>query len=319
MILARSPLRLSLGGGGTDLPSYYRRRGGYLIAGALDQFVTVSVSLGPQGAPPAGSEIIRAAHPLLDETLRHFGIDRDAVTVASRGDQPPGSGLGSSGSFTTAAIAALAAHSGRVMTPDEIAQLACAIEIDSLGRGVGKQDQYAAAHGGLRCYTFHPDDTVEVVPLRMSADVQHRFSESLMLYFTGVTRSAATLLDDQDARTRADDRTMLDNLDAVKAIGLDSRRLLEAGALSDYGALMHHHWDLKKRRSDRASLPHVDAAYDLARQNGALGGKIVGAGGGGFLLLLAERPDQVRAALQTTGLREVRFGFHAHGTEVMAP
>lgn len=313
MIAARSPLRLSLGGGGTDLPSYYRERGGFLIAGALNHYVNVWLG-GESDALPG--EDVAPGDAMLRETLRQLGITKAPSRVTSSGDLPSGSGLGSSGSFITALIAALTAQ--RDLSKSEIAELACAIEIGGLGRSVGKQDQYAAAHGGLNCYHFHPDDSVTVEPLAMAPSAQSRLAESCLLFFTGSTRSAAAILSDQDARTRAHDSVLLDNLDQVKAIGLESRRLLERGAIAEYGALMGHHWELKKQRSANSRTALADEAYERARRNGALGGKLVGAGGGGFLLLVAEDPARVRDSLAGMGLRDVRFDFSPTGTEVIA-
>ena len=316
MIAARSPLRLSLGGGGTDLPSYYRKRGGFLIAGALDRHVTVW--LGNEGDNLSGTEIA-PDNDMLRAAVQELGVGSAPARISSAAELPAGSGLGSSGSFITALVAALAARAGRTLSTAEIATFACSIEIDRLGRAVGKQDQCAAAHGGLNCYHFHPDHSVTVEPLAMPPGARTRLAESCLLFFTGATRSAATVLADQDHRTKVQDSAMIENLDQVKAIGFESRRLLERGAIAEYGTMMGHHWELKKRRSAGTSTPLADEAYDLARRNGALGGKLVGAGGGGFLLLVAEDPARVRRAMAETGLREARFGFAMEGTRVIAP
>lgn len=314
MIAARSPLRLSLGGGGTDLPAYYRERGGFLIAGALNHYVHVWV--GEHGDFMPGQDVA-PGDPMLRVTLQQLGIPKALARVSSSGDLPAGSGLGSSGSFITALVAALAEQHGLGLGRSQIAELACRIEINGLGRPVGKQDQYAAAHGSLNCYHFHPDDRVTVEPLAMAPSARSRLAESCLLFFTGATRSAANILLEQDTRTRAQDKALLDNLDQVKAMGLESRRLLERGAIADYGALMGQHWELKKRRSANSSTPVADEAYERALRSGALGGKLVGAGGGGFLLLVTEDPVRVRRSLSGMGLSEVRFNFSTTGTEVM--
>lgn len=314
MIVARSPLRLSLGGGGTDLPSYYRQRGGFLIAGALDRHVTVW--LGDENDDLPG-EKVAPGDAMLREATRQLQLRQPPSRVSSTGDLPSGTGLGSSGSFLTALVAALAARRGLALSREQIAELACRIEIDRLGRAVGKQDQYAAAHGGLNCYHFHADDSVTVEPLAMLPGATERLAASCLLFFTGTTRSAAAVLEEQDHRTKAQDSAMIENLDQVKAIGFESRLLLERGAIADYGALMGHHWELKKRRSPSTSTALADEAYDLARRNGALGGKLVGAGGGGFLLLLAEDPARVRLHLGALGLKEAPFDFSPVGTQVI--
>lgn len=314
MIEARSPLRLSLGGGGTDLPSYYRRRGGFLIAGALNRHVTVWLSKSDSNLP---GEKVAPDDAMLLAAAQQLGLPHPLPWVRSAGDLPTGTGLGSSGSFLTALVAALAAQRGLALQPQRIAELACHVEIDQLGRAVGKQDQYAAAYGGLNCYHFHADDSVTVEPLAMPPGALQRLAESCLLFFTGTTRSAAAVLEDQDHLTKAQDSAMIENLDQVKAMGFESRRLLERGAIADYGALMGHHWELKKKRSPAVSTVLADDAYAQARCNGALGGKLVGAGGGGFLLLVAEDPARVRSSLAALGLQEAPFAFWPAGTQVI--
>lgn len=319
VIFTRAPLRISLGGGGTDIPSYYREHGGFLVAGAIDQYVYMLVhtvfqrlfrlkySAFEEVADPADIQ-----HPILREALRlHW---RGApLEIASVADIPAGTGLGSSGTYTVCLLKALAVAGRMVTTPGELAEAACHIEIDVLGEPSGKQDQYVAAHGGLCAYTFHENDAVTVEPLRVNTETLQRMEDGFLLFFTGETRKATTILADQDKKTREMDATMLSNLHRTKEIGYESRALLEAGDLVPYAKLMHEHWLNKKARTSGMSTGRADDLYERARANGAIGGKLVGAGGGGFLLVYAEDPDRVRLAMSDVGAPEVRFRFDFHG------
>jgi D-glycero-alpha-D-manno-heptose-7-phosphate kinase len=324
MITTRSPLRITLGGGGTDLPSYYRQHGGFLIAAAIDRFVYVSV-LRPftPGVYLKYSKFEHVErlddieHPIIREALRLMGLKTPQVEITALADIPAGTGLGSSGSFTTALLKALYVHRMRQIDPRDLAELACRIEIDILGDPIGKQDQYIAACGGITCFTFNPDDSVEVQPLAIGIDTKFDLEDNLLLFFTGFSRSAGSILKDQKQRTQSEDVAMLANLHHVKELGLRSRDMLVKGRTADFGALMHEHWEHKKRRSGGMSMPQIDEWYELGRRNGAIGGKLVGAGGGGFLLFYAEDRNRLRHALAHAGLEEVRFRFEFEGTKVM--
>ena len=324
MISTRSPLRISLGGGGTDLPSYYRDHGGFLIAAAIDRFVYVTV-LRPftPGVFLKYSKLEHVAtiaevqHPIIREALRLTGFRTPQVEITTLADIPAGTGLGSSGSFTTALLKALFAHKMRPIDPRDLAELACRIEIDILGEPIGKQDQYIAACGGITCFTFNPDGSVAVEPLAISIDTKFDLEDNLLMFFTGFSRSAGSILQDQQARTESQDAAMLANLHYVKELGRRSRKLLIGGRTADFGALLHEHWEHKKRRSEGMSMPQIDEWYELGRRNGAIGGKLVGAGGGGFLLFYAEDRNRLRHAMARAGLEEVRFRFELEGTKVM--
>ena len=324
MISTRSPLRISLGGGGTDLPSYYREHGGFLIAGAIDRFVYVTV-LRPFASGvflkysklEHVTTIDEVQHPIIREALRLTGFRTPQVEITTLADIPSGTGLGSSGSFTTALLKALYAHRMRPIDPRDLAELACRIEIDILGEPIGKQDQYIAACGGITCFTFNPDGSVLVEPLAINIDTKFDLEDNLLMFFTGFSRSAGSILQDQKARTQSHDAAMLANLHYVKELGLRSRKFLIEGRTADFGALMHEHWEHKKRRSDGMSMPQIDEWYELGRRNGAIGGKLVGAGGGGFLLFYAEDRNRLRHAMAHAGLKEVRFRFELEGTKVM--
>jgi D-glycero-alpha-D-manno-heptose-7-phosphate kinase len=201
--------------------------------------------------------------------------------------------------------------------PSELAELACHIEIERLGEPIGKQDQYIAAYGGLTCFTFHPDGTVTAEPLQISMETLFDLEENCLLFFTGYARSASNILKDQHQRTQQADAEMIHNLHYVKELGLRSRQILEAGDTRGFAALLHEHWEHKQRRSNGMSNDHINRWYELGRANGALGGKLVGAGGGGFLLFYAEDHRRLRRAMAEAGLEEVRFRFDFDGTKVL--
>ena len=324
MIIVRSPLRITLGGGGTDLPSYYRRHEGFLLAAAIDKYVYVTV-IKPfvPGVYLKYSKIEHVAtvdevqHPIVREALRQFDFAPLQIEITALADIPAGTGLGSSGSFTTALLRALHAYGKSIVHPRDLAEQACRIEIDRLQEPVGKQDQYIAAFGGITCFTFRSDDSVEATPLALAEEARHDLEDNLLLFFTGFSRSAAHLLQDQETRTQRDDVAMVDNLHRVKDVGLRSRAVLEAGDLAGFGRLMHEQWELKRRRSTGMSNPQIDTWYDLALRNGAIGGKLIGAGGGGFLMFYCEDKSNLRHAMQQAGLAEVRFRFDLEGTKVL--
>lgn len=324
MIITRSPLRITLGGGGTDLPSYYRQYGGFLIAAAIDKYVYVTV-LRPfvEGIFLKYSKLEHVdaldevQHPIIREAIRMLGFRTPQVEITTLADIPAGTGLGSSGSFSTALLKALYAHRRRLLHPGELAELACEIEINRLGEPIGKQDQYIAAYGGVTCFTFNPDESVEARPLNLRMDSLFDLEDNLLLFFTGFSRSAGSILQDQKVRTEHSDEEMLRNLHYVKELGLKSRDALEAGNTALFGELMHEHWEHKKRRSGGMSNPHIDEWYELGRKHGAIGGKLVGAGGGGFLLFYSEEHRRLREAMTNAGLEEVRFRFDFEGTKVL--
>ena len=325
MIVARSPLRLSLGGGGTDLPSYYSRNGGFLVAAAIDKYVDVSVeeTRSPDIVVRSSRvERVRRVeeiqHPIVREALRLVG-HAGGLEITSGSEIPPGTGLGSSGSFATALLLALHALRGIPLAPGRLAELACEVEMGRLGEPVGKQDPYIAAFGGVTCFRFEPDGRVVTSPLQVAASVLSELESRLLLCFTGLSRSASDVLRDQDARTRRDDPETLKNLRAVHSMGLEVSAALENGRLGEFGRLMDEHWFHKKRRTPAATNDRIDSWYLLARRHGALGGKLVGAGGGGFLLFLCDDRERLAAVLEGAGLRIVPFVFDPVGSRVLLP
>lgn len=324
MIITRSPLRITLGGGGTDLPSYYREHGGFVIAAAIDRYIYVTV-MRPfvpgiylkYSKLEHVESVDEVQHPIIREAIRMLDFKTPQVEITTLADIPAGTGLGSSGSFTTALVKALYAHRRRLLHPSELALLACEIEIDRLKEPVGKQDQYIAAYGGVTTFHFHPDETVEAAPLKVSMDTLFDLEDNLLLFFTGFSRSAGSILADQDTRTQRADPGMLQNLHYVKELGVRSQNALEAGEPALFGELLHEHWEHKRRRSSGMSNPQIDEWYELGRANGAIGGKLVGAGGGGFLMFYAEDRKRLRHAMARAGLEEVRFRFDFEGTKVL--
>jgi D-glycero-alpha-D-manno-heptose-7-phosphate kinase len=324
MIITRSPLRITLGGGGTDLPSYYRDHGGFLIAAAIDKYVFVTV-MRPfvEGIFLKYSklehvdQIEEIEHPIIREAIQMLGFKTPQLEITTLADIPAGTGLGSSGSFATALLKALHAHRRLLLHPSDLAALACEIEIERLREPIGKQDQYIAAYGGVTCFTFNHDDSVRACPLKLDMETMLALEDNLLLFFTGFSRGAGSILVDQKQRTEQSDDEMLQNLHYVKELGQRSAQVLEAGQLPVFGDLMHEHWEHKKRRSNGMSNPQIDEWYELGRQNGAIGGKLVGAGGGGFLLFYTEEPRRLRTAMARAGLEEMRFRFDFEGTKVL--
>jgi len=324
MIITRSPLRISLGGGGTDLPSYYKKHSGFLIAAAIDRYVYITlhqtfvtdliVKYSQLERVKHASEL---RHPIIREAMRLVGIDGPYVEITSMADIPAGTGLGSSGSFTTALLKALHAHKKNIVHPRELAEQACHIEIDLLKEPVGKQDQYIAAYGGLTCFQFLPNGHVEAHPLKVDSETLYNLEDNLLLFFTGYSRAAGSILKEQDDKSRTSDKEMIDNLHFVKDLGYQSQEALEKGDLPRFGELMNVHWERKKQRSGGMSNPDIDKWYNLAMENGALGGKLIGAGGGGFLMFYAADKTKLRHALTMEGLREVRFRFDFEGTKTL--
>jgi len=324
MIITRSPLRITLGGGGTDLPSYYRENDGFLIAAAIDKYVytTVMRPFSPgiylkYSQMEHVEEIREVKHPIIREALHMLEFKTPQIEITTLADIPAGTGLGSSGSFTTALLKALYMHRRRILHPSELAELACHVEIDRLKEPIGKQDQYIAAYGGVTCFNFNRDDSVTATPLNVSMDTLFDLEDNLMLFFTGFSRSAGSILKDQQVKTTQNDSEMLKNLHYVKELGYRSQEALVSGKAEVFGELMHEHWLHKKKRSGGMSNPQIDQWYELALKNGAIGGKLVGAGGGGFLLFYASDRNKLRTTMTNAGMSEVRFRFDFEGTKVV--
>jgi D-glycero-alpha-D-manno-heptose-7-phosphate kinase len=323
MLITRTPLRVSLGGGGTDLPSYYRRFGGFVISAAITKYVYIGINRTftddyflKYAEMERVTEIRDIRHPIIREALTMHPVG-PAIEIVSLADIPAGTGLGSSGTFTVGLVRALHAINREHVMTGALAEEACEIEINRLCRAVGKQDQYAAAFGGLSCLDITPDGAVTVTPLRISNATLHDLEEHLLLFFTGYSRDADSMLEDQKTRTESGDDAMLQNLHTVARIGQRVRETLEGGDLRAFAALMHEHWANKRGRRRGMSSSNIDRWYDVGMASGALGGKLVGAGGGGFLMFYAETPGALRAAMAEQGLTEVRFAFDHDGSTVI--
>ncbi len=325
MIIARSPLRISLGGGGTDLPSYYSEYGGFLVAAAVDKYVYITLHrtfvpdlIVKYSKLERVADAAQLEHPIIREAFGLLGMNGHSLELTSMADIPGGTGLGSSGSFTTALLKALHTARKNLISPAELAEQACHIEIDRLGEPIGKQDQYIAAVGGITAFTFHRDGRVEYAPCRIAEETLFNLEDNLLLFFTGYSRSASSILKDQKTRSEKHDPAMLDNLHFTKDLGHQSLVALEAGNLEEFARLMDVHWQRKKARTTGMSNDQINAWYDFAMQHGALGGKLIGAGGGGFLMFYAADKTRLRHAMRERGLQEVRFRFDFEGTKVVA-
>ena len=325
MIITRSPLRVSLGGGGTDLPSYYREHEGFLIAAAIDKYVYINVHarfvdgfLLKYSHLEEVSTIDQIQHPIIREALRVLDVQARNLEITSMADIPAGTGLGSSGSFTTALLKALHAYKKNLIHPHELAEQACQLEIDILKEPAGKQDQYIAAFGGITCFEFARDGSVKAWPLAISEETLFNLEDNLLLFFTGYSRSASSILKEQDEKSRRAEEDMIENLHYIKKLAFCSKQALERGDGEEFGRLMNIHWEHKKCRSSRMTNEKIDRWYDCAMANGALGGKLIGAGGGGFLMFYAGDKGRLRHAMREQGLKEVRFRFDFEGTRVIS-
>jgi len=324
MIITRSPLRISLGGGGTDLPSYYQDHSGFLIAAAIDKYVYINLHttfdqklIIKYSKMEEVKNIDDVEHPIIREALKFVDIEIPHLEITSMADIPAGTGLGSSGSFTTGLLKALHAYKRNLVHPQELAEQACYIEIDKLGEPIGKQDQYIAAYGGITCFRFLPDGRVDAWPLNISTETRYTLEDNLLLFFTGYSREASSILKEQDDKSKRDDQDMIQNLHYVKDMAKRSQNALESGNLHEFANIMKEHWEYKKRRSGSMSNPKIDEWYNLAIENGAMGGKLIGAGGGGFLMFYSEDKTRLRHTMAKAGLQEVRFHFDFEGTKIV--
>lgn len=325
MIIARSPMRISLGGGGTDLPSYYTRFGGFFISAAIDRYVYIMV----HHAWHSNSYILKYSrlenvkkiediqHPIIRAALSSLHVDPN-IEICSVADIPAGTGLGSSGSFTTALLKALHTYQkDAVISPKQLAEEACQIEMLDLNNPVGKQDQYISAFGGITCFDVSSDGRVCMQSAKISQNTLFTLEDNLAIFFTGYSRSSTTLLKDQDTKSVASDKDMIDNLHYTKELGFRIREALETDNLHHFGLLMHEHWERKRTRSPGMSNERIDELYNLGLENGALGGKLIGAGGGGFLMFYTENKRLLRETMRKAGVDELRFKFDFEGTKLI--
>ena len=324
MIISRSPLRITLGGGGTDLPSYYKKNGGFIISAAINKYVYVTITRPfKEGIYLKYSKIEKVKkisqiyHPIIREALKLQKLKTPQIEITTLTDIPSGTGLGSSGSFTTGLVKALYAHKKKLIQPQDLAELACHIEIDKLKEPIGKQDQYISSYGGVNCFYFKKNGKVLVEPLKISHKSLLDLEDNLLIFFTGYSRNASDILKEQDKKTKKEEEKMLENLNFIKELGLKSKKYLESGNLNKFGELMNLHWEYKQSRSKRMTNKKISQSYNEALKNGAIGGKLVGAGGGGFLMFYTNNKEKLRKKMIQNGLEEVRFGFDFQGARIV--
>lgn len=335
MLIVRSPVRISFGGGGTDLPAYFERYGGAVLSAAIDKYFYSIVGARNDGRVQIISSDLRIVESWSD--IRHLDIRNSgsaleiplavlkelgrevAVDLFLVSEIPPGTGLGSSASVCVNVLQAMSAYLKIPLSKNELAEKAFHIAAEVLGKPVGKQDEYAAAFGGLNFITFAPDGTTKVEPLPLNATLLGALQQKLMLFFTGSTRDSWTILREQDAASREPDGLAISSLHCIRDLAESMRRALLAADLAEFGRLLHEGWEHKKKVSNRISTPAIDRLYALARKHGAAGGKITGAGGGGFLLLFCEEDHQsaVRHAFAAEGIQEMNFAFDFVGSRVL--
>jgi len=323
MIITRAPLRISIGGGGTDLPSYYSRFGGFVISAAINRYLYITLHrtfrknfIIKYSQLETVEDVSKINHPIIREAFRLHDME-PYIEMVSMADIPAGTGLGSSGTFNVGLLKAIYAFKREHIPTQALAEEACHIELDLLKEPIGKQDQYIAAFGGLICMEFGKDGQVKVSPLRISRETLHDLEDNLLMFFTGYSRSASAVLEDQKKRTETEDSAMLDNLHFTKELGFSIRKALEGGDTVEFAKLMHQHWLHKKQRSSSISNEQISAWYDRGVSHGAIGGKLIGAGGGGFILFYAHDRTALRREMAEAGLAEVRFSFDFEGAKVM--
>ena len=326
MILARAPFRISLGGGGTDLPSYYSQYGGFILSATINKYLFIYVNR------PAADEFIRVKysryervasadevqHDLVRPALKCLNIN-GSLEIVSMADVPAGTGLGSSGTYLVALLTALYELEHKKVPTQALAEEACHIEMNLAGHPVGKHDHYLAAFGGITCLDIEPDGRVRVSPLDVSITTVEDLRNSLLLFYTGIMRNSSDVLEDQKQDTQQDNPVVVDSLHRTKELGYRIKEALEQGDLERFGRMLDEHWQNKKRRSTKISDPNIDQWYEIARQNGALGGKIMGAGGGGFFMFYCPNSHKagLRRALSKAGLREMPYEFDFEGAKVL--
>ena len=324
MIVSCAPVRFSLGGGGSDLPSYSREHGGFVVAASVDKFIFVCVArrfYDNLRLAYSESEIVDSAeqvkHRILRAALLETGILR-GIELHSLADVPANSGLGSSSSFTVAVLNALHAYKREFVPAEQLAREACHIEMDLLNEPIGKQDQYIAAYGGISALTFNPDGSVDVERLPLRDGVIDELESNLAIYYSGVERAASTVLKEQAATIAQDKDGAVHRMHRIKALGHDTKRILLSGKIDSYGEMLHEHWTNKRKFASTMADAAIDEHYDAARKAGAIGGKLMGAGGGGFFMFYVRPGDRRRVhdVLASRGLRPLRFRFEFNGARI---
>ena len=326
MIFVRAPFRIPLGGGGTDLPSYYSKFGGSLISAAINRymFITVNRPLIDQlirvkyTQTEIVDDVAKIKHELVREALLLTGIT-NAIEINSVADLPAGTGMGSSGSYLIALLKALHTFKQEIVTTQDLAEEACKIEINTLKRPVGKQDQYIAAYGGITKFSIKKNGNVSVQQLGLEPSFVRDLESSLLIFYTGLRREEKQILKSQSKATEENNKKVVENLHLIKNIGQKIEQALLMQDITAIGTLMHQHWMSKRKLSSAISSSRIDHLYELGMKNGALGGKIMGAGGGGFLLFCCPgNRSKIRSAMKTEGLEELFYHFDREGAKVIA-
>jgi D-glycero-alpha-D-manno-heptose-7-phosphate kinase len=326
MIVSRAPVRFSLGGGGTDLPAYAERFGGYVVSAAIDKYIYVTANKRfyrdirlAYSKTEIVDSIERIEHPIFREALRMTGIDQ-AIELTSVADLPANSGLGSSSAFTVALLNALHTYKREFVSSERLAEEACAIEIERLGEPIGKQDQYIAAFGNVTAFTFERDGRVGVEQVPIRDEVLDELESNLTIFYSGIERPARVVLGEQGERLRALEPDVVERMHRIKELGHEVHGILESGDLDRYGELLHKHWTNKRKVSSHMTDSILDGHYEAARAAGAVGGKLMGAGGGGFFMFYV-RPEGKRRLIEqmvARGLRPLRFRFDLDGARIVA-
>ena len=325
MIISRAPVRITLGGGATDLESYYSKYGGFLIAAAINKYVFITANQRFYDSirlSYSQTEIVNNVneikHRIFREALKFLGIS-NGIELVSIADVPANCGLGTSSSFTVSLLNALHTYKKDFITQRQLAEEACHLEIDILGDPIGKQDQYIAAFGGIACLTFEKNGEVIVEPLQILSEALDQLESKTLLFHSGIERSASEILSEQDEKSKKDDPAILSNLHQIKEIGLETRKALERGDVDKFGEFLHVHWEMKKKRSQKMTDPFLDECYELACKNGASGGKIIGAGGGGFFMFYCPNNEKPKLshAMKRMGLKPMKFHFDLEGAIIL--
>ena len=326
MIISRAPLRFSLGGGGTDLPGYSSVHGGFLVSAAIDKYVSVTANrrfYRELRLAYSKTEIVPDTdcieHPIFREALKMTGVEH-SIELTSVAELPSNSGLGSSSSFTVALLNALHAYKREFVSSRQLAEEACKLEIERLGEPIGKQDQYISAFGNITALTFDTDGTVHVEPVPVKDEVLDELESNLVILYSGIERHSRTVLSAQDTELRKQKSNAAEGMHRIKQLGYEVRKLLIDGNIDRYGEMLHEHWTRKRQQTSAMSDPTLDEHYEAARQAGAVGGKIMGAGGGGFFMFYV-RPPEKRKFIETMtarGLRRLRFHFDLDGARIVA-
>jgi D-glycero-alpha-D-manno-heptose-7-phosphate kinase len=325
MIITRTPFRVTLGGGGTDLPSFYREHGGFILAVGIDKYMYLNVNTpivdDKVRVKYSQSELVdrvdQVQHTLAREALRSFGIN-SGIEIVSIADIPAGTGLGSSSSYLVGLLNAIHALTQNPVGPQQLAEEACHIELEVLKKPIGKQDQYMAAYGGLTILNIATDGKVNAVRLGLDVEILEALEHNILMFYTHDMRDATAILRKQDSATKRNDKVVVSSLREIKDIGMETCSAIVEGNLHRFGELMDIHWQAKKRLAEGVTNPQIDAWYDLAKRHGAIGGKISGAGGGGFLTLYCDgNTAQLREVMCAAGLRPLNFRFDFEGSKVI--